>query len=279
MVNVKLIAAAVSAAAALTGCSQTDAPAPTPAAEPAPSQWVDAGDRQWRDDLAGQEIAAGNTQDGTLRSGSALLQPRADDPTRAALCAAGAWFNDPNSRPVLLSAGHCDKTPSAAVAISPRPGAGLDELITVGAYANTYPDGSPFLDDVAVLRLDPGIVPATDSAMVAGRWPADGVLNATGARRLNPGTSVCVVGVPPGVRCGGLMVATDSSVMVDMPGASLRGGDSGAAAWLIDTAGKAVLLGGVTGGSVNDLGTTLTVDLADPIVRGLDLNLVEGEQV
>ena len=278
MVNLKLISAAAAVAAVLAGCSPTDAgstarPSLSLTAAEMHSQWVGAAERRWRSDLPAIPDAAQGPQDrtaGPLRLGSPILQPLSE--SRAEICSAGAWFTDPAGDSVMLAAGHCDKKSGEAVAVSPRAGASRGELVPVGVYA----DGT--LDDTTVLRLNTGVVPATDSAVVGGRWPVGGVLDTATAASLPPSVSVCVVGAKLGLQCGRLMLTSEDSALVDLPGrAENLQGNSGGSAWLIDDTDRAVLLGGIVKASTNPASTTLTVRYAAPLVRDLNLKIVEGQ--
>lgn len=278
MVNLKLIAAGTAAAAALTGCSQTDAgsaarPSLSLTATEMHSQWVGAADRRWRSDLPAIPDAAQGPQDrtaGPLQLGSPILQPLSD--IRAEICSAGAWFTDPAGGSVMLAAGHCDKTPGEAVSIAPRPGASRGELVAIGEYANET------LDDTALLRLNNGVTPASDSAVVGGRWPVSGVLDTATAASLPPTVSVCVVGAKLGLQCGRLMLTSEDSALVDLPSrAENLKGNSGGSAWLIDDTDRAVLLGSIVEASTSPASTTLTVRYAAPLVRDLNLKIVEGQ--
>ncbi len=277
--NIRTLAAAAAVAAALTGCTHTDAgstalPSLSLTAAETHSQWVGAGDRQWRSDLPVIPDAARGPQDraaGPLELGSPILQPRVGG-DRAGLCSAGAWFTDPNGGDVMLAAGHCDKAPSEAVSVAPQAGASLDELIPVGHYTDET------LDDTAVLRLDAGISPASDSAVVGGRWAVSGVLDTATAASLPPNVSVCVVGAKLGLQCGRLMLTSADSALVDLPlRADAVKGNSGGSAWLVDDTDRAVLLGTIVEASTSPASTTLTVRYAAPLVRDLGLEIVEGQ--
>ncbi len=278
MVNVKLISAAAAVAAVLAGCSPTDAgstarPSLSLTAAEMHSQWAGAADRRWRSDLPTIPDAAQGPQDrtaGPLQLGSPILQPLSD--SRAELCSAGAWFTDSAGGSVMLAAGHCDKTPGEAVFIAPRAGASRGELVAIGEYANET------LDDTAVLRLSNGVTPAADSAVVGGRWPVSGVLDTETAASLPPSVSVCVVGAKLGLQCGRLMLTSEDSALVDLPGrAENLTGNSGGSAWLIDDTDRAVLLGSIVEASTSPAATTLTVRYAAPLVRDLNLKIVEGQ--
>lgn len=274
--NVRMVATAAAAAAVLSGCT-TDAgmEATTPLSLTATetySQWVGANDRQWRTDLPVIPDPAQGPADrdsGPLRLGSPILQPVSA--TDAELCSAGAWFTDSQGGNVLLTAAHCDKNPGEAVAVAPRDLASREELIPIGRYTDHN------FDDTAVLRLNPGVTPAPDSTMVAGRWPASGVLQPTEEAVPPRGASVCVVASKVGVQCGELTVSTAATVLVDIP---LRSGpvkgNSGGSAWLIDTNNRAVLLGVVVQAATTPETTTFKVRTAASLVSTLDLKLVEG---
>lgn len=286
MVTPKLAAVAI-AALSLAGCTETVEPPathlaaagdPPTAPEKAPaSQWVNAGDRHWRSDLGGEQIAPPAPVDGTLRLGSELYQLKPGDPSNAEVCSAGAWFTDPSRRPALLVAGHCKVAADGPVSVSPQVGSPFKDLTPVGHYNDRDSHGKLYDADLAVLELNPGVSPAPGSALVGGRWPAIGVLTAATAESLAPHTSVCVVGAPIGTHCGELLGAIDRAAMVEFP--TLYGdphGNSGGSAWLIDDAGNAVLLGSITEGGSDSGGTIFDIDLADPVIRDRGLTIVTG---
>ena len=70
-----------------------------------------------------------------------------------------------------------------------------------------------------------------------------------------------------------------NSALVDLPlRADAVKGNSGGSAWLIDDTDRAVLLGTIVEASTSPASTTLTVRYAAPLVRDLDLEIVEGKR-
>lgn len=275
--NVKMVTAAAAAAAALLSGCTTDAGMEATTtlsltATETHSQWVGAGDRTWRTDLPTVPDPAQGPADrdsGPLRLGSPILQPVSDD--RAELCSAGAWFKDAAGGDVLLAAAHCDKKPGESVTVSPRDGASRGELIPIGRYTDrTY-------DDAAVLRLKPGITPGSDFTMIGGRWPVSGVLNSTEDSLPPTGASVCIVASKAGLQCGTVSVASTHTVLVNVKSAGPVRGNSGGSAWLVDMAGRAVLLGTTIQASTTSETTLFTIRTSKEIVSDLGLTIVEEQ--
>lgn len=278
MVSVRPAAAAIAVAALLSGCSHPGGGAtPAVASEPpaAETQWVDAASRTWRTDLPTRP-ALPRESGGGIAPGTELTQP-IDGGATIRHCSANLTAEGGGGALAMLATGHCDGAPGTPVTAVGRP---------IGVYSDSrYPRSSDLDAEVALLRLDSG-AGATPTTHLGG-FPVDGVLRVDTVKQLARGTSLCMQGFRLGVACGHVDSAQTGYMLVELEGAQVRPGDSGGAAWLVDTAGRAVVVGvmldtanfgtcqspapdGCTGGS------SVTVAYAEPLMREHNLTIARG---
>jgi len=253
---------AAAAALSLAGCATTATATTTAAPATSQSPWVDASTRTWRTDLPARlEIASTSG----IAPGAELQQLSGDGAT-IRHCSFGAVVEDSAGTRGALETGHCAFDAGGAVTINSA---------AVGTYTNTRDTygGSPA--DVALLRLNPGVQIAS-GAMRLGGLPVDGVLAADTARALPQGTSVCMQGYRAGVVCGHLDAALSTGLMVTVDGAQIEGGNSGGAGWIVDTTGRAVVVGPILEAASFAGGSSVTIALAEPMMRAAGLTIVRG---
>lgn len=152
------------------------------------------------------------------------------DATGGDSCTAGWLAHDSAGRPVMVTAGHCDKGGKVAMKWTES---GAYE--TIGAFTNSIHEGSVGDDtDIGVISLSNAAIP-TDTR-VLDRRPVAGV---TGDVKV--GDVLCKYGVATGRQCGPVLdEPTASKVRFGASGAE---GDSGGPVYLIQPNGDAVAVG------------------------------------
>ncbi len=135
----------------------------------------------------------------------------------------------------FITAGHCDQTPGGEVFVFADTDAA--EPVSIGVITGAEDKPSPQgYSDSAVIWTE-AVDPA--ATKIAGRWPVTGVMTAAEIRRLPVGTPICIDGAWSGVVCSPLEAADDQYVRTPR---LAQGGDSGAAVFVVDQKGEAILV-------------------------------------
>lgn len=144
----------------------------------------------------------------------------------------------------FLTAGHCTAAlRPTPVELSRDQDAYMSEQVPFGTVTNAkFDDG--ISDDSAVIR---GVAVPAGATRIAGRYPVAGVLTPAAVRTLPEGTPICIDGAKSGLRCASLHSADGFAITAPLS----RKGDSGAAAFVVDPRGRALLIGILSGG-IND---------------------------
>lgn len=251
--KIALITAAAAAAVVLSGCSGTGEAKPWPSAgqvaaaptsETVKPTWVTA---PWTGKVNANK--AGDQFGGTPVPGITIAQANGESsPSR---CTLGAAVRTEDGTPAFVTAGHCDERPGNQLWLYPSPDiSGVDTIHLPKPYASvTDTNGKPDPDTGVV--NDSAVVPLTSlnpaATVIASRYRIAGMLTATAAKELAPKTPICFDGAVSGVRCG--VVTGDTGGVLgfsrgpDAPAPFISRGDSGAPVFVLDSQGRAALVG------------------------------------
>ena len=164
----------------------------------------------------------------------------------------------------VATAGHCGAAGSPRQ-LSDGPNGTLSGTVgSITQSVDEVPSTGP-VTDAAIVQLSAPISPA--AVRVAGR-PVAGVMTMDAVRDLPNGTTVCFDGAKSGVRCGGLISASDEAVKVAVDTSS---GDSGAPVFLVDGRTNAVTLIGIHSG---DQRGSMYATYLDPALDRFDADLL-----
>ncbi|ORA27390.1 hypothetical protein BST13_30500 [Mycobacterium aquaticum] len=195
------------------------------------------------------ENKAGDQFGGTPVPGITIAQANGESsPSR---CTLGAAVRTAEGAPAFITAGHCDERPGNQLWLYPSADiSGVDTVHLPKPYTDvTDTDGKPdpdtgVVNDSALVPLS-GLNPA--ATVIASRYRIAGMLTATAAKELAPKTPICFDGAVSGVRCG--VVTGDTGGVLGFsrePGAPapfISPGDSGAPVFVLDSQGRAALVG------------------------------------
>ena len=272
-----IAAAALAAVAALAGCSSTVAGTARPSAQLKSAALEDvksaAAQRQWVDATGqGVELPRDSLKNAQY-SPAAIPAPGVRITYQTFDGGTGGCTLGPavraGSREGFLTAGHC-----ATDAVGPQRITGPDGLPVrdLGsaedvAFSHGIPNGTGFAEDSAVIWTDAG----SPAAMIAGTWPVAGTLTVEEVRALPERTPICFAGaMTGGVACGPLLNARDPGGVHF--GHAAEAGDSGAAAFLVDSEGSAWLVGIVS--STDDFRPESTAAYLDPALERLSVEAI-----
>ena len=269
---------AVAVSAAVAGCSTTVSGAARPSSElkaasvdaTAPIT-PDTPQREWVD-VSGKAVPMpreelGGTQYSLTPLPGASVRYRAFD-GGTGICTLGPAVRV-GAREGFVTAGHC-----ALDALGPQQLTGPDGLpahdfgiADDAAFSYGYPNDSGYAQDSALVWAEPG----AGAAVMAGKWPVAGVLSVAEVRALPVGTPICFAGsVTGGAACGPLLDARDPGGI--HLGRAAKTGDSGAAAFVVDTGGSAWLVG-IMSSTDNDRPES-TAALLAPALDRLDAEVI-----
>lgn len=179
------------------------------------------------------------------------------DATGGDSCTAGWLAHDSAGRPVMVTAGHCDKGGKVAMKWT---GSGVYEPI--GTFTQTINQGSQGEDtDIGLITLDNGAIPG--DSRVLDRRPVEGF-----TADVKVGDVLCKYGVATGRQCGPVLAEPTASKV--RFGALSQGGDSGGPVYLIRPDGDAIAVG-VTLGHTDSDGTV--AELVEPWLQKWQLTL------
>lgn len=172
-------------------------------------------------------------------------------------CTIGPAIAD-GSRTGFLTASHCARGEEAQQQYR------IDQQ--EGTVSPWVPAGDPVSGSDAV-PLWSSVTEAV--TRIAGRYPITGVLSASAAAELAPGTPICLDGTMSGLTCG--TVISNPGSLADLTTTAIGvHGDSGAAVFVVDAAGNAVLVGLHNGGDAS----TSTVVLLEPVLDALNADVI-----
>ncbi|ULP45921.1 S1 family peptidase [Mycolicibacter virginiensis] len=254
-----LAAAAVTALSA--GCSATVAGEARPSSELKAAALEDvapvADQRVWVD-VTGQGVSmprdslVGTQYSSSPRPGATITHDTVDG--RTVGCTVGPAITA-GDRQGFLTAGHCAMNATGPQQLTGPDGMPAHDLGVAVDAADS--DGIPdpatgYADDSAVIWTPTG----ARASILAGTWPVAGTLMASEVRDLPMKTPICFYGAVTGIACGPLLSATD-------PGGvhfarTAKGGDSGAAAFVVDADGSAWLIGIMASSDDHRLASTAT---------------------
>ncbi|WP_157680277.1 chymotrypsin family serine protease [Mycobacterium dioxanotrophicus] len=237
-----LAAVVVTAGAAVSACSSSDAAesAPAPVSQAVPTaetakdpaalaqQWIDVGGT-----AVPQADAAGIQYGAQPYPGINIGQGQiGTSPNKCTLGPLARRIADGDY--VFVTAGHCDEHPGAVVSIWSGPnGEGPKVVGTLaGKLDNDADQDSALLETV--------LAPTPDATKIAGKFPVARVMPVDEVRKLPAGTPVCVDGARSGVVCRPLIRPDRDTIKYEFVGIE---GDSGAPVFLVGTDNRAVLIG------------------------------------
>lgn len=247
------LAAVAAAAVAVSACSTNAAPAPWPDSTPSPvgvTETVPAAPQFVWENVTGQGRTAPRDSNPKSLAQYGIspvpgVQVQHAEAGEMHVCTVGpAVVSTTSGQPGFLTAGHCSTAEGG-----PQ------------QWMQPTPDGDPTpLADATgsgqAVAVWTAAVPAS-ATRIADTWDVAGVLTAKGVDQLVPlGSYVCIDGAVSGVRCGP-RVADDSNGLITYA-IPTRKGDSGAPAFVVDTAThRAALIGIHQAGDGSRGGATL----------------------
>ncbi len=172
----------------------------------------------------------------------------------------------------FLTAGHCDERPGETVRLFAD--ANGEQPIDLGPITGAVDDDSSptaVIDFGAVWPRDPSVV---GSSQINRHYAVAGVMTAEAVKTLNPGTPVCISGAVTGVKCGPLLAADDHGLA--RIALTRNPGDSGGAVFVVAAGDRAALIGLVRGGA-EDRSNVIATYLEPALDRlGADVVLDRG---